>query len=1178
MSLPENPFKRWNPPKLWKPGWRLPFNPLSLFDRNHPVMRRFAIGSAALVAVSMIGCGALWWRLSSGPIMLDLATPWLISAIEENFGNRYRVQVGGTQLERDAQGHTAIRLRDIVVRDASGATVAMAPKAEVGIAGTSLLLARPRAASLRLVDSNMLIRVETDGRVNLFAGGDRPFASIAPDGAAAQGPAGPAGFSLRALAERSPAANMLALLAWVDGLGVETETTGGFDGKVLTEVGINNGSVAIDDRRTGQEWNLKSISLKLIRPKHGGVAFAVGSEAVERPWVMQASLTPGRSGNRLLQFDARKVLLDDLLALRMAEGGIRSDTRVSASIQADLLPDGTPQTLAGSIVAEGGSIGDPNDPDDRSIPIGSAEFGLDWDNARRSLRVPFKIQSGQARTTLRAEFAAPREAGGNWQFAVGGGWVLLDPLSPDDEGMALKRVVLRGQIDPNKQRVALDLGDVGTRELGGTADVHDITLALSGYVDYSGTDPRLAIGMAGNRMNVAALKRVWPSFVAPPVREWVIKHLVTGQVERLDVAINTPWSALTPAGPWMADDALSIDIVTSGTTLRPVEGLPLIRDANLTARITGQTATVTLGKGNVDVSAGRRLALSNVVFEVPDMRIPVPPAKVRFKVEGPIPAAAELLALERLRDFSGTPFDPATTRGTLSGQVNLGIPLRANLGRGSTTYGVAVDLTNFSADKLMMGHKVEGQSLRLTADNQGFQMRGDVRINGTPALIEYRKASNEPDSELKLATTLDEAARVKLGMDFGTAVTGGIPIRMAARIAPTERDNRFNVEADLTPVKIDQLLPGWIKPPGKPARMTFIMSRDKGLTRFDDLLIDGQGVLAKGSIEADANGELQSANFPVFATSDGDKATIKADRGQDGMLRVVMRGDVFDGRSFVKTTMSGPTDPKAKPKQPDIDLDIKVGVVAGHHGEALRALEMKMTRRGGRIRNFTMNAKIGRDTPLIGEMRTRVSNSKQILYFETNDAGALFRFTDMYPRMVGGKIWVVMDPPTQEMTPQDGLINVRDFTIRDEAALDRVVANNQQNGPRAAIEFSQARAEFTKTPGRMAVREGLVRGPMIGGTIEGNIDYARDQVNMRGTLVPLYGINNMFGQIPIVGLFLGGGSNEGLLGITYEVTGPIGNPRPLVNPLSAIAPGLLRKFFEFRDNSTTERAFTDPSR
>ena len=61
-----------------------------------------------------------------------------------------------------------------------------------------------------------------------------------------------------------------------------------------------------------------------------------------------------------------------------------------------------------------------------------------------------------------------------------------------------------------------------------------------------------------------------------------------------------------------------------------------------------------------------------------------------------------------------------------------------------------------------------------------------------------------------------------------------------------------------------------------------------------------------------------------------------------------------------------------------------------------------------------MNAKIGRDTPLIGEMRTRVNNGRPVLYFETSDAGALFRFTDIYPRMVGGKMWIGMDPPTQD--------------------------------------------------------------------------------------------------------------------------------------------------------------------
>jgi hypothetical protein len=343
-------------------------------------------------------------------------------------------------------------------------------------------------------------------------------------------------------------------------------------------------------------------------------------------------------------------------------------------------------------------------------------------------------------------------------------------------------------------------------------------------------------------------------------------------------------------------------------------------------------------------------------------------------------------------------------------------------------------------------------------------------------------------------------------------------------------------------------------------------------------VVDGQGVLARGVVEIDGDGELQTANFPIFATSDGDKTTLKADRGADGALRVVMRGDVYDGRNFVKLAMSGPVDPKAKTRHPDLDVDIKLGVVVGYYGEALRGLDLRMSRRGGRVRTFSLNAKIGRDTPLIGDIRTRVNNGRPVVYLETNDAGALFRFTDVYARMLGGKLWLGMDPPSQDSSPQEGVINVRDFAVRGEAALDQVAAGSPNASALATntIEFSQARAEFTRAPGRMAIREGVVRGPMIGATIEGNIDYARDQVHMRGTLVPLYGLNNMFGQIPIVGLFLGGGSNEGIFGITYEVTGPTGSPRPIVNPISAIAPGVLRKFFEFRDLGT-ERTFAEPT-
>jgi len=68
---------------------------------------------------------------------------------------------------------------------------------------------------------------------------------------------------------------------------------------------------------------------------------------------------------------------------------------------------------------------------------------------------------------------------------------------------------------------------------------------------------------------------------------------------------------------------------------------------------------------------------------------------------------------------------------------------------------------------------------------------------------------------------------------------------------------------------------------------------------------------------------------------------------------------------------------------------------------------------------------------------------------------------------------------------------------------------------------------------------------------------------MRGTFIPLYGLNNMFGQIPLFGIFLGGGAKEGLVGVTFEVVGPTSGPTLRVNPISAVAPGLLRKFFDF---------------
>jgi hypothetical protein len=87
---------------------------------------------------------------------------------------------------------------------------------------------------------------------------------------------------------------------------------------------------------------------------------------------------------------------------------------------------------------------------------------------------------------------------------------------------------------------------------------------------------------------------------------------------------------------------------------------------------------------------------------------------------------------------------------------------------------------------------------------------------------------------------------------------------------------------------------------------------------------------------------------------------------------------------------------------------------------------------------------------------------------------------------------------------------------------------------------------------------------VLGATVDGTLDYTANQIQVRGTYIPAYGLNNLFGRIPVLGYILGGGPNEGLLAVTFEIAGPTSGPTLRINPMSAVAPGFLRKIFEYR--------------
>jgi hypothetical protein len=1137
-----------------------------LLARYRRLIRRVAIGSGVVAALLLCAVFGLWWRLSSGPIQLDAFTPWLVAAIEENFGSSEHVEVGGTQFERTENGGAAVRLRDIVVRDPDGTVVASAPKAEVRVSGMSLLSGHMRAESLNLVGAEMAVRIEQNGEVTVFAGANKhPIATaVVPPSASSAGIAGwrqdrlsagpPAKSGAAPRAAQPvplPAGNSIAaLLAWIDGIGES-----GLDGHELRELGLKNGTLTVDDRRTGKRWTFEDITLSLERPRGGGVVVTVGSNNPERPWGLTASIKPLRNGVRSVAIEARRVSANDLLlATRFDDGTLQTNLPVSASLHGEIGPDGMPLTLAGRIVAETGYIADSTDPDGR-VELDRAELKVNWDAANRQLAVPMQILSGGNRITLLGQIEAPSASLGPWAFKIGGGTILLTSSGSPNDPLILNRVTVNGHFDPVKHQFVIEDGDLGNSDLG---------VALSGTADYSTGELHLTAGAAATRMSADAMKRLWPVFVSTKVRDWFNEHLISGTVERVTIAVNAPFNTLKTNGPLLPDDGLTLDALATNCVVRPVEGLPALHDADLTVHIVGRDAQISLGRATADLPSGRKLVLSSGLFEVPDTGPREPPARVHFKIDGPVPAAAELLAMDRLRDASGVPFDPATTRGNMSAQVALGLPLKPDLPPGSTNYSIAVDASNFSAEHMIMGQRVDAAALKVTANNLGFALKGDVKIGGTPATLEYRKMRSDSEADVRIQGMLDESMRATLGLDQSNLISGSIPIQVTGRVATSsDREGRFSVEADLTPAQIDGFLPGWAKQSGKPARATFTLTTKPQSVRIDDLLIEGAGGGVKGSIEFDGAGELQSATFPSYGFSDGDRTSLKVDRMPDGALRVVMRGDAYDGRGFIKLLTGGPTGQAPNKRQTDLDLDMKLGAIVGFNGEALRALDLKLSRRAGEIRSLALNAKIGRSATLSGDLRSQ--SGRQVIDLETNDAGALFRFTDVYSRMNGGQMAVAMDPPSASNPTQLGAMNVNNFSVHDEAQLERAVANGNQMPQNNNLDFTAMRINFMRTPGRVALRDGVVRGPVLGGTIDGVLDYTRDEVHLRGTLIPLYGANNLLGQLPVVGLFLGG-EKEGLVGVTYEVVGKPGTPVLHVNPLSALAPGLLRKVFEYPAN------------
>jgi hypothetical protein len=234
----------------------------------------------------------------------------------------------------------------------------------------------------------------------------------------------------------------------------------------------------------------------------------------------------------------------------------------------------------------------------------------------------------------------------------------------------------------------------------------------------------------------------------------------------------------------------------------------------------------------------------------------------------------------------------------------------------------------------------------------------------------------------------------------------------------------------------------------------------------------------------------------------------------------------------------------------------------GANQQLIRNAQVSFDVVAGQLKNMNVQAAHGEGGALFGKQ-----DGNNILV-ESQNAGSLLRFIDVYTSMRGGNL--------QLNAVQDGKTIAGDVSVRNFSVVNSTVVNSIAGANNQPAELSQLRqiaqtgigfdifsTQFSYNENAvLTIRRLKVNGPTAGATGDGSVNFKANTVQFDGTFVPAFALNNMFANLPVLGNILGRNKDEGLFGITFFVKGTVDKPTVTVQPLSAITPGIFRKIFE----------------
>jgi hypothetical protein len=1111
--------------------------------------RRWLLWPAVILGLALgAGLAGLVWRLSSGPLRIDGMSERVASAIAGSIGAGWRVSLRDSALELDSENSLALRVGGLDIYNSEGALVVRAPHAVVSLDTWSLLRlsVQPRAIEFR--DLQMTALVHRDGSIAFAASDTSQAGAVEPHTLPSVD---------AVLGKVSPISATMASI-----FGVVLDRAGIVG--ALDRARITNGRLTLIDDDARQRAVFEHVNGLFRRDAtRNARVFELRIDGPHGEWRFGGDLQEAGGTRRTGIITLDDLPITDLLLLSgQSKLPVATDLKLSA--KADIVLDtGRIETMTADIRTSDGNFLI-EEKDFNPVTIESLAARVSWDETARAMKLDALDYRGAGNTAhlTGAWTAGAPDSDISWTMNLEGRDAVLRGANAQDRPVTLDSLSthLTGRaggiaIDDFTVRAGAASGRI-TGTLGTTADDDGLTL----HITAANTDGRMAL-------------RLWPEHVAPPARNYLVDNLRGGRVDNVDITIDMsgPELAAATRGEPMPDNAVHIAFAVSDATLAVSDDAPPLSRGRVTGVITGLTTTIRNVTADLRMADNRALSITDGSFVIPKISPDAVVAQIGLRLGGGADALVSLMQTRMFKSLTGVDIDPASVKGAADLRIDFPLNLKHIPDLADLPVTIAGTLAEIGVDKAFGKERLDAGRFTVSYDRGAFALKGDAKVLGSPLTVDLRQPKPGAPGEVTVNLSLDEALRAKKGMPVSPQLTGSIPVKIALPIGRSGSGKPpIRIEADLVRAGIDGIVPGFTKAPGKPGRLAFTLTESAAGGSYDlrDIALDAAPALARGTATLGADGQVERADLSSLKLSPGDDMRLQLDRTGNA-YRIAVKGAVADARPILRglTAPEGKGKADAAPK--DIDADVSLAILTGFNGEALTNATVKLALKGKDVRTGRIQGRFGG-----APFSAQISRTEQgpALTVDSQDAGATLRFADIYKRMYGGRL--VMSTGLND-GPQQGVVQIRNFVLRNEPALSSIMAQGPASsevvdarGRKQIVQntgndvtFDRLRANFVRTGARVDFSDAAISNAAMGFTLNGYLDTAKERTDINGTFVPLYGLNNVVSQLPILGQLLGGGHNEGLFALNFRVSGRLSKPDVSVNPLSALAPGILRKLF-----------------